>query len=248
MSIFDDLNYDSFRELAKNNSLSKYEKIGFPDNYRSDFEKKIFTDICIKLPALMRSDSVVLDIGCGCSDLPNLLADQSLRLNQKLVLIDSEEMLSLLEIASSPKLIKYAAKYPQCGELIEDLRGCVNAILVYSVIQYVFSEGNIFNFLDKSLELLTPGGRMLIGDIPNISMRKRFFASDSGILHHQDFTSSNEIPNVSFNLIESNQIDDSIIIAILSRARAAGFHAYVLPQDVGLPMANRREDILIIRP
>lgn len=89
---------------------------------------------------------------------------------------------------------------------------------------------------------------MLIGDIPNISMRKRFFAGESGIRHHQEFTNTKEIPSVSFNSIEVNQIDDSIVIAILFRARAAGFHAYVLPQGGGLPMANRREDILVIRP
>jgi hypothetical protein len=145
-------------------------------------------------------------------------------------------------------VIKYASKYPHCKELLDDLHGRVNAILVYSVIQYVFSEGNIFDFLDKSLELLASGGRMLIGDIPNISMRKRFFASESGIRHHQEFTSTQEIPCVSFNSIEVNQIDDSIVIAVLSRARAAGFHAYVLPQGGDLPMANRREDILVIRP
>lgn len=248
MSIFDDLNYDSFRELAKNDSLSRYEKIGFPDSYRSNFEKRILTDISVKLPALMRADSVILDIGCGCSDLPHLLVEQSLKLNQQLTLVDSEEMLSLLKVESSPKIIKYASKYPDCKELLDELRGRVNAILVYSVIQYIFSEGNIFEFIDKSLELLASGGRILIGDVPNISMRKRFFASEAGIRHHQEFTDSKEVPTVSFNTIESNQIDDSIVIAILSRARASGFHAYILPQAENLPMANRREDILVIRP
>jgi cyclopropane fatty-acyl-phospholipid synthase-like methyltransferase len=248
MSIFDDLNYDSFRELAKNSSLSKYEKIGFPDSYRSDFEKKILTDVCVKLPALLQAESVVLDIGCGCSDLPHFLAEQSLKLDQQLILVDSEEMLGLLKVEASPKIIKYASKYPHCKELLDDLHGRVNAILVYSVIQYVFSEGNIFDFLDKSLQLLAPGGRMLIGDVPNVSMRKRFFSSASGIIYHQKFTNTKEVPSVSFNSMEANQMDDSVVIAILSRARAAGFHAYVLPQGEDLPMANRREDILVTRP
>ena len=34
----------------------------------------------------------------------------------------------------------------------------------------------------------------------------------------------------------------------LQRARSAGFNSYVLPQADDLPMENRREDILIIRP
>lgn len=246
--MFDDLSFDSFRDLAKNTSLSKYEKIGFPDSYRSNFEKKIFSEICMKLPALLKESSVILDIGCGCSDLPHLLAEQSLGLNQQLFLVDSEEMLSLLKVKPNPKIIKYASRYPHCKELLADLHGRVDVILVYSVIQYVFTEGNIFNFVDKSLQLLASGGRMLIGDIPNVSMRKRFFSSESGIGCHQEFTNTKEVPSVSFNSIEVGQIDDSIVVAILSRARAAGFHAYVIPQGDDLPMANRREDILVIRP
>jgi hypothetical protein len=35
---------------------------------------------------------------------------------------------------------------------------------------------------------------------------------------------------------------------MLGRARAAGFDAYVLAQPEALPMANRREDLLIRRP
>jgi hypothetical protein len=48
--------------------------------------------------------------------------------------------------------------------------------------------------------------------------------------------------------IEHDQIDDAVVFALVQRARAAGFDAYVLPQDASLPMANRREDILIVRP
>lgn len=248
MSIFDDLNYDSFRSLAKDASLSKYEKIGFPDTYRTGFEEKILQDVSEKLPALLKAESVVLDIGCGCSDLPQFLMDRATELEQELILVDSVEMLNLLPNVSNEKIVKVAAKYPECADLLLNLQGRVNAILVYSVIQYVFSEGNIFDFIDKSLALLAPGGRMLIGDIPNSSMRKRFFLSETGIRHHQEFTKSNEIPVVSLNTISAGQIDDSVVIGILSRARAAGFHAYVLPQAEGLPMANRREDILVIRP
>lgn len=248
MSIFDDLNYDSFRELAKNSDLSRYEKIGFPDSYRSNFEEKILTDVSAKLPALLSEKSVILDIGCGCSDLPQLLMKQAASLSQELILVDSQEMLDLLPSVENSKTIKVAAKYPNCESLLLNLSGRVNVVLVYSVLQYVFIEGNIFDFLDKSLALLAPGGRMLIGDIPNISMRKRFFLSEKGVSHHQKFANSSDLPAIRFNLVEPKQIDDSIVIAILSRARAAGFHGYVLPQGEDLPMANRREDILLIRP
>ena len=248
MSRFKNLNYDSFKELAQNSKLSKFEKIGFPDSYRLNLEPLIYRDICFKLPSLLRLEGVVVDIGCGCSELPELLAKSALELNQNLMLVDSKEMLDQLQIEPNDKVVKYPAQFPNCPELISEFRGKVNSVLVYSVIQYVFSEGNLFDFIDNALLLLASGGRMLIGDIPNISMRKRFFASDRGIVHHQEFTKSKAGPSVIFNTIELNQIDDSVMIAIVTRARLAGFHAFILPQSDDLPMANRREDILIIRP
>jgi hypothetical protein len=89
---------------------------------------------------------------------------------------------------------------------------------------------------------------LLIGDVPNVSKRKRFFASAAGVRCHQQYTGTEELPEVTFNTIETSKIDDAVVFSILSRARAAGFDAYAMPQAAELPMANRREDILITRP
>ena len=132
--------------------------------------------------------------------------------------------------------------------MFEEYKNKIDVILTYSVLHYVFDEGNLFGFLDKSLGLLSEGGQMLIGDIPNISKRKRFFASPSGVRYHQKFMKTREIPPVNFNILEENKIDDSVIMSIISRSRNAGFDAYLLPQPDILPMANRREDILIVKP
>lgn len=245
---FENLTYEDFQAMALNQELSPFEKIGFPDGYRDLYEQHIFEDVQLKLPALLQRDSVVFDIGCGCSTLPNLLIQRASELNQKLILLDSFEMLSQLPESGSPLIRKFPARYPDCPDLLQELKGRIDAVIVYSVIQYVFSEGNIFDFLDRTLELLAPGGRILIGDIPNISMRKRFFSSETGIKSHQKFTSSNDIPNIEFNKIEAKQIDDSIMMSVVQRARSAGFHAFLLPQAKNLPMSNRREDILIVRP
>ena len=59
---------------------------------------------------------------------------------------------------------------------------------------------------------------------------------------------TDEPPDVRFNNLEPGVIDDSVVAAVLSRARLQGYDAYVMPQSPDLPMANRREDILIIRP
>jgi hypothetical protein len=243
---FANLRFDDFRRLAQDDSLSRYERIGFPDSYRAGQEKRIFQDINAKLSALGDTNKTVLDIGPGCSELPLMLIELCRRQGHTLILVDSAEMLARLPDA--PFVKKIAAYYPQCEELFEESAGKVDAILSYSVLHYVFAESNVWEFLDRSLTLLAHGGEMLIGDVPNVSQRKRFFASPEGVRFHQQFTGTQELPEVVFNRIEHTQIDDAVILSLLMRARAQGFDAYVLPQPAELPMANRREDILVRRP
>lgn len=243
---FTNIGFEDFRKLASDSSLSKYEKIGFPDGYRAGHENAIFADICQKLTQLTTPGHRVLDIGPGCSDLPFMLIQLCEKMGNPLTLIDSQEMLSLLPDA--PGIEKVAALFPHCPELIERLAGQVDAIICYSVLQYALIDTAMYRFIDSALQCLAPGGQLLLGDIPNVSKRKRFFASDTGIAFHRAFMQTHEAPEVHFNRIEFDQIDDAIVFSILQRARAQGFDAYVLPQHPALPMANRREDILIIRP
>ena len=116
------------------------------------------------------------------------------------------------------------------------------------MLHYVFVERDVFAFLDRALELLAPGGALLFGDVPNQSMRKRFFSSAAGVLFHQRFTGSQQGPAVEHNVLETGHLDDAVLLALVMRARAAGFNGYLVPQDPRLPMANRREDLLVVRP
>lgn len=243
---FSNIGFEDFRRLAQDQSLSKYERIGFPDEYRQGFEAEIFSDILKKLTNLNATKGRVIDIGPGCSDLPVMLIDLCRTQTHQLSLIDSKEMLDLLP--SDPFIEKIPALYPNCPEFIARLRGTVDVILCYSVLQYVLIDTAFFRFLDTSLSLLAPGGQMLIGDIPNISKRKRFFCSENGVRFHQEFMKTTDLPDIAFNVIEHDQIDDAVVMSLLQRARAQGFDAYVVPQGATLPMANRREDILITRP
>jgi hypothetical protein len=243
---FDNIGFEDFRLMAKNESLTKYERIGFPDSYRKGFEQAIFEDIRGKLTNLESKGRTVVDIGPGCSDLPIMLVDWCRTHEHRLTLIDSAEMLD--HLPDGPFLEKVPALYPHCPDLMAKLHGGVDAIICYSVLHYIFADSSVFKFLDDSLSLLSPGGQMLIGDIPNISKRRRFFSSEAGVRFHQRFMQTTERPEVAFNQNESGKIDDAVIFSLLERARAGGFEAYVLPQNPKLPMANRREDILIIRP
>lgn len=243
---FADLGYEDFRRMAADPALSRYEKIGFPDSYREGREADIFADIRRKLPGLDGQGRIVLDVGPGCSDLPHMLIDHCRDRGHDLLLVDSAEMLG--HLPDETFIRKWAAYYPDCPELFAAYAGRVDLLLTYSVFHYIFTESNTWRFVDRSLELLAPGGQMLIGDIPNISKRKRFFASANGRAFHRAFTGRDEDPELRYNAVEADQIDDAVVMALLQRVRAAGCDAYVLPQAAGLPMANRREDILITRP
>jgi hypothetical protein len=240
------LDFAAFAKLAGDERLSKYERIGFPDAYRVGYEEAIFADICAKLPRLADSELTIMDIGPGCSDLPRMLIDRCNAQGHRLVLVDSDEMLAQLPDASF--IDKRPGLFPKCFDQMTDLCGQVHVLICYSVFHYIFVEANPFEFIDRSLELLAPGGEFLIGDIPNLSKRRRFFSSSAGIAFHRESTGADTAPDVQFNVTTPRMIDDSVVLSVLQRARASGADAYVLPQPDGLPMSNRREDVLIRRP
>lgn len=243
---FSNLTFDSFRKLAMDNNLSCHEKVGFPNSYREGKEEVIFNDILGKLTSLHGTKKTVLEIGPGCSHLPFMLIDQCEQHGHKLIFIDSPEM--LLHLPDRSFIEKHAGRYPHIPGFHEQCLGTIDAVLAYSVIQYVFAEGNLWDILDRLVLLLSDGGEILLGDVPNATMRKRFFSSNAGIRCHHEYTGRDELPEVQFNRPEPGQIDDTVVLAILARVRAAGCHAWVLPQSPALPMANRREDILIRKP
>jgi hypothetical protein len=244
---FEDITYESFRRRATDPSLSTHEKVGFPDSYREGKEELILTDIASKVTRLSLREQVVVDVGAGCGGLAMRVMAHCAERGHRLFQVDSPEMLALLPDA--PGVVRVPGRFPdECAALLDELRGQVNCVLAYGVLPCVFVESNVFEFVDRALELLAPGGQLLLGDLANVSKRKRFFASETGVRFHQAFMATSERPTVRFNTIEPGAFDDAVVLAILSRCRSAGFDAYVVPQSDGLPFANRREDIVVTRP
>jgi len=239
-----ELTFDDFRQRAKDKTLSNWEKIGFPDSYRKDIEGEIFFDISNKVN-LKNNNINVLDIGCGCSDLVNFFINNSKIHDQQLYLVDSEEMLSNIDnVEISPNIHFIPGYFPKI-HFLENKISFFDVIIIYSVIQYVFLEQSIYNFIHHCLTLLKNGGVLLIGDIPNFSSRERFLESNEG----KDFSKNivEQKSNLKFEHNNSERIDDAIIISLLSRFRSFGCETYLLPQAKELPFANRREDILIVK-
>ena len=241
---YDGLTFEDFRRLAQDAELSCHEKVGFPDDYRAGFESAIFADMLAKLSNLNEHNGCVLEIGPGCGPLPQLLADHCADQGHRLLLVDSAEMLAHFEEADH--LVKLPGEFPYMPELLATYRAAIKTIVAYSVIQYPFEAGHLDEFIDAALSLLEPGGQMLLGDVPNVSMRRRFFQSEEGLASHREYTGL-EHP-APLEVDDASGLNDQAVMNVLRRARTSGFHAWVVPQAVGLPMANRREDILIVRP
>lgn len=239
---FAGLTFEDFRRMAEDQSLSEFERVGFPDEYREGAEQAIFEDIVAKLPALSRGEGRVLDIGPGSSPLPVKIAEHCSSRGLTLVLIDSAEMLDLLP--DLPGVVKIPGRFPDCPELLEQRP--FDAILVYSVLQHVFGDRSVDEFVNRALKLLAHGGTILFGDIPNGSKLKRFLSSPAGAEFHRAYSGSDEDPEVEG--IERNRIEDSLLLGLVTRIRAAGLDAYLVPQPDSLPLANRREDLLVYRP
>jgi len=237
-----ELTFEDFKELATNPNLSESQKIGFPDSYRKGLSQLILSDIYTKLPIDSTQNKIIIDIGSGCGELTIELIETCYKNNHKLVLIDSEEMLS--NLPDSPGVIKICGKFPFKNDELVNYLGKADYVLCYSVLFYIFAYDNLYHFLHEALNLLKPNGRLLIGDIPNIDKRERFLKSEEG----KKFLQNND--TISGSTAHDNldqKMDDSIVMAIIARMRRFGSEAYLMPQSDNLPMANRREDILVIK-
>lgn len=237
-----ELTFDDFREMAKNPGLSGSEKIGFPDSYRKGFSKAILRDILTKLPLAEKEQQVVMDIGCGCDELTFDLIDLCKAKNHTLILIDSEEMLK--HIPDDKNLIKIPGKFPFHNELLAGFAGKIDHILCNSVLFYVFANDNMYTFLHEAVNLLKNGGHFLVGDLANVDKRDRFLDSEEGKKFRQN---SNSAKGSTAHENRDQKMDDAIIFAIMTRFRRFGCETYLMPQHHDLPMANRREDILIVK-
>lgn len=244
---FADLDFEKYRRMAEDESLSAHERSGFPDALREGAEQAILADIEAKLPVLREREALtVVDIGCGANPLADAIIQRCRQRRHRLTLVDSAEVLA--HHRDEPAVHLVPGRFPDATRLLTDLAGSCNAVIAYSVLQCAFTDGSVHGFVDSALTLLAPGGRLLLGDLPNASMRRRFLHSEAGRAFHRGYTGRDDEPAVRWPALPTGEIDDGVLLGLIARARASGFHAWLVPQAEGLPMANRREDLVCERP
>jgi len=83
--------------------------------------------------------------------------------------------------------------------------------------------------------------------VPNHSRLRRFLATGAGRAFHRAYMRTDEDPAVAAFEAATGRIDDGVLLGLVARLRGAGLDAFLLPQDPALPLANRREDLLVGR-
>lgn len=216
--------------------LSETQQAGRYSTQAKD-ERRIAPDVARKL-RLSKTDTL-MDIGCG----PGLVTRMVARRVRRVVALDHPNTIRHLRRKVQGLNISLIA-----GEfLATTVSRKFDKVLIYSVVQYLASRSEALAFIDKAADLLKPGGMMLVGDLPNVDMRRRFNESPAG----KRFNKIWQRNRGAAPIIEDDEkysIDDTFVVEVLLHFRSKGFQAWVMAQTSGLPFAFTREDLLLVRP
>ncbi|MGB0383336.1 MAG: class I SAM-dependent methyltransferase [Ardenticatenaceae bacterium] len=204
-------------------------------------EKNIILDVVQKLK--LSSKDELLEIGCGPG---NLLIPLSF-LVKSATGIDHPEILSRLSSRFDDNSIQ---KIP--GNFLDiNLSRTFDKILIYSVLHILSDEQEVMSFIQKAINLLNPGGILLLGDIANIDAKKRFLSTQYGKEFEQQWNEMMTGHFAAWHHLERDPktvtFNDKLLMKILSDFRQQGLHTYVAPQPNNLPFGFTREDVIIMK-
>ena len=231
---FAELSFDDFRRLAHDEALSPYERIGFPDAYREGVEAR---DLRGHPPQAARARRR----GQGRARHRPRLQRAAAMLRRRCaasaatacVLVDSAEMLAAPR-PTARRLRKVPGRFPDDRRrLRRGARGSVDAILVYSVLHYVFVERDVFAFLDRRPRAAGAGRRAArSATSPTPRCASASSPPTPARASTRSFTGDDPQPPVVASTCSSAATSTTrSCSALVLRARAAGFHAWLVPQD-----------------
>jgi 2-polyprenyl-3-methyl-5-hydroxy-6-metoxy-1,4-benzoquinol methylase len=219
-----------FAKLSDNQN--DLERVGRPKRAEL-IEEVIFNDIAKK--SNLDTRKKILDIGCGCGTFAKMLIEQSKTNGSEITFIDSSEVISVLK-KENPEIEceqfkTVAGYYP---DIIKNLDSDYDFILVYSVLHYIRQPER---FIRRMSQLLSPGGILYVGDIPNQNKKTRFIANSS------EFAKPKYFEKNDF----TKRFSDLKLLRILWMLRKSGFESYIFPQNDSFPHSGSREDLVIFR-
>jgi SAM-dependent methyltransferase len=212
-------------------------------SFQREGERLIPADVAAKL-RLEASDRL-LEIGCGTGILLRPLAE---RVGAAVGVDHASCLAAFSPVGEHIELV--AGQWPHV-----ELQGDFSKVLVYSVLHYLAGPEQAFAFIDRCLEVVRPGARILLGDLPNPDAAARFAATDFGRVFLADWpeqvaasksdedAARDEIFAAAPSL--ERYLDDAFLADVFTRYRAQGHEVHILPQPAGLPFSHTREDVLI---
>jgi SAM-dependent methyltransferase len=253
-------NKDKLKHFYSNLARENANKTSIAGRYDFDGGKEQFIvdDVILKLD--IREKSSFFDIGCGAGLVAKYLINYLHTLDVTLTMMDIEEIISVLEkdIIADTKLpdLKlqllhgyFPEDYPLVGQKFD-------RILLYAVLYQV---DNPMKIIQEAVELLKPYGKLLLGDLPNISRKGRFLSSEEGRIfdaayknmrledmpvykNHHDFVEKTIADPKYYSLI-----DDQFINNVYQKYSNMGYDVFILPQPHNLPFSRTRHDVLICK-
>ena len=211
--------------------------------FQRNEEKKILPEI-IKNLNLNKNDKLI-DIGCGSGSITMHISKKV----NTVTAVDFPKILDALKARSKKKKIKNI-NYISGNFVNLKIQKKFNKILVYSVIHYMRDLNQLKILIRKMLKITLPNGKILLGEVPNISKKKRFLNSKIGKKIDQSFKVDVERLNKKYpkSMNLNNKfisIDDKDLSSIIFYCNKLGADAYILPIENGLPFCNTRVNILI---
>lgn len=191
----------------------------------------------------------LLEIGCGTGLLLTPLAARV----KEAVGLDGEKVIAKYRELGVPRNVTLiAGEWP-----LDRPEGTFDRILAYSVLFFQQEAQAAFRFVQECIDVLRPGGALLLGDLANRDTRRRFAESPGGAQFDAEWKklvekSRSEHPEYHeiferHGALVQPWFNDAFILELMARARAQGLESYLLPQGPDLPFSHTREDVLIRR-
>lgn len=214
--------------------------------------QKIFKDINKKI--LISKNDYILDLGGGTGELTGLMAPAC----RQIILADGAE-----------KTIEYAGQklksFNNISFRIADILRLplpfsgnqFDKVVCYSVIHYAASLDNFYKLILDLIRITKPGGKILIGDIPlddkyraNLQNRKNYPVNN--FLLNQKYYIKKYLINLIHRLkkIDASQVKGlsytkEAIEKVLGKIANISYE--IMEQGRDLPLADSREDLLIVK-
>lgn len=234
--------FDNYQQIAELQTIGHTEVAG-RYAFQAAAERRVIRDVADKL-SLECNDSL-LEIGCGPG---NLLIPLSFIVEKSYGIDNAGALKRMKERAgNTDSITAITGNFLQMK--LPDIR--FDKILIYSVLHYLTNVDEAKTFISRALGLLSPGGRLLIGDLPNIDKRERWSKSESGKIStanwQKQVSNAGQHP-LTFQPCDQNiiSINDATVLSLMQEGRMLGYESYLLPQKNDLPFGNTREDILFI--